>query len=181
MECVHTLFAHKRKSVESLGLGWVTVSPEQTPHILPDGLALSVWRMLVNVTLRLMGERRRIAEVLPPYPIKAFPGTVRQYIQQRTKKRQQTDEWLEWLREHLLRWGVMTTDYLLRPENLWFQPARDGDPVWVCQRCQTKHLHDALGQCTNCLAVLPQQPARLDRRMGQEEDYLTSCKFSEIM
>ena len=95
------------------------------------------------------------------------------YIQHITTKKPQTDEWLEWLREHFLRWGVMTADYLLRPESLWFQPAREDDPVWLCQRCQTKHLHDALGQCTNCPAGLPQHPARLDGRMGQEEDYYT--------
>ena len=84
MECVYTLFAHKRKSVEALGLGWVTVSPEIAPHALPIGLSFSAWRMLVDVTIRLMGERRRIAQISLAYPVTSFPGTVRQYIQRIT-------------------------------------------------------------------------------------------------
>ena len=91
MECVYTLFAHKRKSVESLGLGWVTVTPEAMYHTFPDGLTPDTWRILVDVVIRLMGERRRISGVHFRYPIQSFPRIVREYIQQYTGTKQITD------------------------------------------------------------------------------------------
>ena len=172
MECVYTLFAHKRKSIESLGLGWVTVAPEVTYRTLPDGLTSDKWRVLVDVVIRLLGERRRISDVHFRYPIQSFPRIVREYIQKYTRKKQRTDLWLEWLREHFIRWGVITDTYLLRPDNLWFHPARDNDPIWICPQCKTRHLHEALGQCTNCLARRLEQQF-LHREVGQEEDYYT--------
>jgi DEAD/DEAH box helicase domain-containing protein len=171
MECVYTLFAHKRKSIESLGLGWVTVPPGVAYHALPDGLTPDTWRMLVDVVIRLLGERRRISGVNFRYPPQSFPRVVREYIQKCTGRRQITEVWMEWLREHFLRWSVIA-DYLLRPENLWFYPARDNDPLWICPQCKTRHLHEALGQCTNCPARRLEQQF-LHREVGQEEDYYT--------
>src|SRR5262249_20993096 len=104
------------------------------------------------------------------YPIQSFPRMVREYIQQYTGQKQRTDLWLEWLREHCLRWGVITDTYLLRPGNLWFHPARDNDPIWICTQCKTTHLHEALGQCTNCLARRLEKQS-LHHKDGQEEDY----------
>ena len=170
MECVYTLFAHKRKSVESLRLGWMTVAPEVTYRTLPEGLTIDTWRVLVDVVIRLLGERRRISGVHFRYPIQSFPRMVRKYIQQYTGKKQRADLYLEWLREHCLRWGVITDTYLLRPDNLWFHPARENDALWICTQCKTPHLHAALGQCTNCLARRLEKQS-LHRTVGQEEDY----------
>ena len=170
MECVFTLFAHKRKSVEALGLGWVTADPEVPSRTLPESLTTAQWRRLIDVTIRFMGERRRFVGINLYFPTRSFPRTVRNYIQRCTGKKPLTDAWIECLREHFLRWRLMDENFLLIPESLWFQPARDGDPTWECARCRTQHLHEALRVCTNCLDRLPAHPKPL-QRAGQEEDY----------
>src|SRR5207237_3812996 len=124
------------------------------------------------------GERRRIFGVHFRYPPQSFPRVVREYIQRYTSKKQLTDLWLEWLREHCIRWGVITDTYLLRPENLWFYPARDNDPIWICPQCKTRHLHEALGQCTNCPARRLEQQF-FHREIVQEEDYYTFLASSD--
>ena len=170
MESVFTLFAHKRKSVEALGLGWVTTDPNAPSFSFPEGIATAQFQSLVDVTIRLMGERRRFRGANIYSPPRSFPMAVRQYIQQLTKNRQLTNAWLECLREHFFRWGVIDEYFLLIPELLWFQPTKHGDPVWICHQCKTSHLHEALRQCTNCLASLPSQPA-VHIEEGPEQDY----------
>jgi hypothetical protein len=172
-ECVFTLFAHKRKSVESLGLGWVTSDPQATYRDLPIGLTETQVRPLVDVTIRLMGERRRLVGVSLRYLPRSFPRVVGQYIQSLTRDRQRTDAWREFLREHLLRQGLINEDFLLKPEALWIQPTKNGDPVWICVQCRTKHLYEALKQCTNCLRPLPSRPETLRIEEGEEQDYYT--------
>ena len=55
-ECVFTLFAHKRKSIEALRLGWVTFDPSAQLPSVQDELS---FRRVAEVAIRLLGERRR--------------------------------------------------------------------------------------------------------------------------
>ena len=75
-ECALTLFAHKRRSVEALGLGWVTINPQ---HAVPSasGLPADRFRRLVEVALRLLGERPRYAGSPQAAARRHWPRTVR--------------------------------------------------------------------------------------------------------
>ena len=57
-ECLLTLFAHSRKSAEALGLGWVTYDP--TFLFTCSGLNAPSTRKLVDVVLRILGQKRRL-------------------------------------------------------------------------------------------------------------------------
>jgi len=174
-ECMFTFFAHKRESVESLALGWMRIDPHLKPSVLPAGLNPQNFAELVDVALRLLGERRRFKGVEFRWSPKSFPRALRNYIQRYTRRKKLTDQWLECLRNHLQAHQVIDEHFLLDPDALWFQPAGTGDPVWICEKCATRHLHKGLGLCTNCYALLPENPQQLTARQidSDEQDYYT--------
>ena len=163
-ECVYTLFAHNRKSVESLGLGWVTFSPDLHPHFA--GLTADESRRLVDVAIRLLGERRRFQGPGYEAPRTALPKAVKDYIRVFLgDDRQTATEVAEALYDFLYSQQILSEDILLRVERLWFKPVEENCPSWTCEQCQTLHLHQALSFCTNC-----------HRRLGENEPCLRSSE-----
>lgn len=156
-ECLVTLFAHKRRSVESLGLGYLSIGPVDLKGLsIPQDMHLQ-FAELANSVLRQMGERRRFrGDDVGGYPATDFPGYVKQFLRYLTSS---DAMWLNALRELLIhRKAVLDSDFLIVPQNLLFQIVPATDPAWVCNRCLTRHLHRAGGVCSNCHEQLSFQP-----------------------
>ncbi len=166
-ECVFTLFAHKRRSAEALGLGWMTFDPSNTPPTL-SGIQDPVRvRRLIDVMIRLLGERKR---VLGPsfeesnYPSSRLPAFIRKYLGEATGTKD-GGEWENSLSDFMTNSGLIDTEFRLDPQNLFFQPLAASAPRWVCPTCRTTHLHLGVGRvrngrafCSNCFHDLPEQP-----------------------
>jgi len=166
-ECIYTLFAHNRKSVESLGLGYVTVDPSLRPRLC--GFSEEESRRLLEVTVRLMGERRRFEGSGYDSPRKLLHQHVRTYLARKTTDKKEAKEWEVELGDYLINRGLMTPEFVLKVDKLWFAPAAPNAEAWVCKQCSRVHLHPGLGICTNCFQSLG-APAR---RPAMEDDYYT--------
>lgn len=160
-ECVNTLFAGARKSAESLGLGYATFDPQaKIPSNLPEGLDQEKFRHLINVVIRLIGERGYIAGL--------YDGTVeklhkkaRDYIKNACADDRTTmDQWMKSIDDFLSSTTVKLISldsaqaYQLIPDAIYFKSVENDADAWVCEQCKTRHLHPGLGICCNCFAPL---------------------------
>ena len=177
-ECVYTLFSHKRKSVESLGLGYVTSNPFDSTFIPPLTIDQPRFMRLIAVVVRLLGERLQIEGDDRAFPASDFRKHVKEYVRTAAKDQDTAKEWLDALRIFLVENAqVLTADFLLRPGRLFFQPAMLGSNVWVCLRCKTKHLHEGLGLCSNCLEPFAESSG--PQHNTSESDYYGFLASSE--
>jgi Lhr-like helicase len=166
-ECIYTLFAHKRRSAEALGLGWMTFDPSLVPPALAGLADPDASRRLIDVVIRLLGERKRVlgpSFVDSNYPSKRMPAFVREYLEQSIGAKD-GGEWEAPLSEFLQQHHIIDPEFRLDPDNLFFRPAAASDPRWVCVNCRTAHLHPGVGRtksgrgfCSNCFKDLPEQP-----------------------
>jgi len=176
-ESLVTLFAHKRRSVESLGMGFLNIGAFDSAGLsLPQDITREQFTELANTVLRQMGERRRFRnDEVGGYASSSFPGYVKNFVKAVTTD---PDQCLETLRELLIdRKAVLDSDFLIVPQNLWFQSVSAEDPAWVCMRCQARHLHANVGVCSNCHQKLPKGP---NTRAGDDaRDYYGFLASSE--
>lgn len=183
-ECVYTLFAHKRRSAESLGLGWVTFDPSLAPPTLVGLADPERSRRLLDVVLRLLGERKR---VLGPsfaeanYPSQRLPAFVREYLQHANGDKD-GGSWEQPVSEFLINHRVVDAEFRLDPNELYFRPATD-EPSWVCTNCRTRHLHPGVGRvsgakpfCSNCFEELPPPTAAEPTGRSDYYAYLASTE-----
>ncbi len=174
VECVVTLFAHKRKSVEALGLGWVTLDPSASLEP-PEGLGLGEFRSLAEVAIRLMGENHRINGwfrrygVEQRFPYRSFPRGLSKYIRRVTMNQDTTRRWKDSLMRHFQELRLIRSEVLLEPGQLWYRPA--GRSAWKCVRCGNLHLQPGLGRCVHCFEALPDQSRPLEELAPVGEDY----------
>lgn len=175
VESVLTLFAHKRKSVEALGLGWLTFDPRAGIDPPPE-LSVEEYRRLADVAIRLMGENNRIEGffrrfgVEQRYSHRSFPRAFRQYLRRGAGSEALVTQWID----HLMRWFqelrlIGAQEVHLEPARVWYQPA--GTLAWKCSRCGTLHLHPGLGFCVSCFDALPEEGRRLAELHRGKEDY----------
>lgn len=154
-QCIRTLFFHRRKSIEALALGRILVSPETSPPIV-TGLSTSQSRSLLDVALRVLGERLRFDFDENAYRQDNLPAPLKDYLE--AAGFDDARGKLVQLAEGMIEKQIMTADIKLNENKLFLQPASDSDPVWVCQQCKLKHLHRALGVCVGCFQPLTEQP-----------------------
>ncbi len=176
-ESLVTLFAHKRRSVESLGLGFLNIGAlDLTGLSIPSDISQGQFTELANSVLRQMGERRRFRnDEVGGYASHDFPGYVKKFVKKVTAD---PTLCLESLRELLIdKKAVLDGDFLIVPQNLWFQAVSAMEPAWVCRRCQARHLHSNAGICSNCHDQLPGQP---NSRAGDDaRDYYSFLASAE--
>jgi DEAD/DEAH box helicase domain-containing protein len=162
-ECVFTLFAHARKSVEALRLGWVTFDPMLAT---PGGFDPERFRHAVEVALRLLGERRRFRG--SDYAFSAYqpPRALLDYL--KAARLDDPEAWFAAVGDFLIAGRITDDGFLLDPSALWFRPAPPGADSWTCARCRAVHLHRALGRCVNCHDPLP---GAADAAGPRDDDY----------
>jgi DEAD/DEAH box helicase domain-containing protein len=186
-ECIYTLFAHKRRSAEALGLGWATYDPAIGAPCLAGIGDPNRARQLVDVIIRLLGERKR---VLGPsfaesnYPSQRLPKFVREYLEVATGARDGGD-WEAAISVFLQNNQIVDREFRLEPKNVFFRPACESDPMWVCENCRTMHLHQGVGGkltgrpfCTNCFHALPEHP--VNQFPGGRKDYYAYLASDEV-
>lgn len=163
-ECVYTLFAHQKRSAESLGLGWVTFDPTLTPPILV-GVDADRSRRLIDVVLRLLGERKRVlgsAFSEAKYPSSRLPAFVRKYLTAANREKH-GGPWEDAVGEFLIHHRILDADFYIDPQKLFFQPVCPNESGLICSICKTRHLHPGVGRlsdaspfCSNCFGPLEQ-------------------------
>ena len=160
VECAVTLFAHQRKSAESLGLGWVTAGPNlPVPGWSGDPAAA---RRAVDVVIRILGEKLRFVGAAERfkrfYAVSSFPSGAKKVLQAAENERPgefpSLDQVEDWLREGGLLGDADRGNYELRADKLHFRPAAPGGPAWACGTCGTRHLHEGVGVCVGCFRPL---------------------------
>lgn len=162
-ECVFTLFAHARKSVEALRLGWVTFDPKLAP---PSGFDPERFRRAVEVAMRQLGERRRFRGSDYAYTAKKLPKVFGDYL--KAARLDDPKAWVSAVEDFLITKKITNDGLLLDPSSLWFRPAATGAESWTCTRCRAVHLHRALGRCMNCHDPLPEAA---DAAGPRDDDY----------
>ncbi len=176
-EAVFTLFAHMRKSAEALGLGTVTCDPDLALPNRPADPPMddAGFRRLIDVAIRMMGERRRYRGSEYAYRRENFPGNVKKYVDAFVGPGGQSAGWLAALKQAFAEGGLLDpNEFVLLPDELWFRPAANEAAVWACENCRTPHLHPGVGFCCNCFARLPESPARPADEEGDYYAYLAS-------
>jgi DEAD/DEAH box helicase domain-containing protein len=162
-----TIFAHKKRSFESLKLGYVTANiPEDDEK----------FKQFVDASIRMLGERWRIqgyeskyARDSTPNQIWKFAGKVFGDIKNRTDRHPNIDK----LKQILIDTDIIISDseIELTGRNLYFKKSEPGDPVWICSRCKTVHLHRSCGICTNCFTELGTPGILSDKDIKNTDDY----------
>lgn len=160
-ECVYTLFAHKQRSAEALGLGWVTFDPVLKPDF---GLGIDRTRRLLEVVVRLLGERKLIKGSTFAgnyYQANNLPKNVRDYL--KAANGQKNGGHLEIdVSGFLMNNSIIDGDFRLDPSHLYFRSTSADGAQWICGVCRTHHLHEGVGRansaipfCSNCFEDLP--------------------------
>lgn len=173
-EQILSIFAHKKKSFESMKLGYVS-------YANPDDLEQRELQ-LINSIIRILGEKRRIKGFDYNYPVgESFPGAVRKmikFIYGLNGRTQQTEK-LNDIKLLMRRLGIIDKDsVVLTCENISFCKSKPGMDYWVCPRCKTVHLQPSNGYCTNCQYKLGTSKKLTETDLFNSEDYYLSLVHS---
>lgn len=147
-EIMITLFAHNKRSMESLVQGSVVL---EKPHHDP------LMNQFINSAIRLLGESWRI-EGLSVNNSESLPKKLWAYARSvfnfkgYSFPRDIKDEFLNYLVNNQIIVGRNVN--LLTGKGLIFVPTTVGDHYWKCRTCQTIHLQPSCGVCIGCQTSL---------------------------
>jgi len=169
-EQIISLFAHKKKSFETLKLGYATcVGTEKLD---------SRMRELLDSIIRILGEKRRVAGFESRYPVyDSFPGIVRKLVKRvyGFTRKQDTDNKLDEIKRLLRKLEIIANDKVaLTGRKIAFHKAYEGMKYWQCPKCKTIHLQPSNGICTNCLGNLSQPKTIQKSDLEDASDYYVS-------
>lgn len=158
IEQLVTIFTHKKRSFESLKLGYVkTIIKGYNTH----------YNEFFNVVIRLLGENWRIEGQQRRYPSLSFPKAVWK-IAGLANINIGKDE----LRNIFVENGIINREEIvLTGKKIFFKTALIGDKIWICRSCKTSHLHHSCGICTNCFKPLDAETILLENDIKNTEDY----------
>jgi ATP-dependent helicase YprA (DUF1998 family) len=149
-ELLITLFAHKKRSIESLVQGRIVPREEADSQQMNE---------FIQSAIRIMGESWRISGSWD-WDAGAMPNRVLRYAKRVFGFRSATipDEYRIPFLDFLSSNRIISahSSILLTGEGLSFVPANAGDPYWQCETCQTMHLQRSWNICTNCYGTLGQ-------------------------
>lgn len=168
-EQLRSILAHKKRSFESMKLGYVTLKDRETNEIKAQ---------LLDSIVRIMGERSRIVGIDSDWIRTSLPKEAGELIKKvyeiTTPKKvaEIKDEIIAILRCK----GVIDKgeELLLTGEGLAFKEAAIGDCVWVCRKCRTVHLHPSAGYCINCTNNLTEFDILSENDINNPNDYYLS-------
>ncbi len=152
INCLKTIFYHRRKSIEALALGTVVVDPSMSA-IQIDGLTQHESSALLLVTIRMLGERLRFEFAPFAYDQQSLPVPLRKYIES-AGHGDQSQRILSELQDRMIEKQLLTPTIKLQDDRLYLAPARADAPVWKCLQCGLNHLHRGLGICIACYQQL---------------------------
>lgn len=160
VEQLITIFSHKNRSFESLKLGYVTANIKSIDNISSQ---------LIDVIIRLLGESWKIKGYETPYEKNSFPKSIWKFIKvvygEKKYSKPQLKELLE--EKHL----IDNQEIALTGNGLFFKKSNPGDDVWICSKCNTVHLHESCGVCSNCFFKTLVKRKITERELNDEADY----------
>lgn len=136
-----TIFAHGQRSIEALGLGYITT---KTQHPDPS------FQEFINSSIRILGEKWRIKGYDNKYQFKGWPRVLRKYA--KVIFDNQFENKLNDLLDFLILNKIIKDDnnrFLLR-DNLEIVPNNRHSVFYKCETCSTLHLHKSYLICINC-------------------------------
>jgi DEAD/DEAH box helicase domain-containing protein len=165
IEQLVTIFAHKNRSFEALKLGYVTANINDED---------SKFAQFVDVAIRLLGESWKIDKYESKYPRTSFPKSLWNFAKaahgDRNSKGNRPN--IERLQEFLENKNIIKKDEkVLTGKNLYFKKTNENDAVWICERCNTVHLHQSCGICTNCCGKSLNKREIHKKDLKNQDDY----------
>jgi ATP-dependent helicase YprA (DUF1998 family) len=165
IEQLVTAFAHKNRSFESLKLGCISAKYRNED----DKFA-----QFVDVAIRLLGENWRIDGYEAKYAKTSLPQSVWSFAKavygdKRGKNNKPNiDKLIEILKEkHITK----PDELILTGKGLFFKKSNPGDPVWICSKCNTVHLHESCGVCSNCFSKTLIKHSISEDELNDKADY----------
>lgn len=169
-ELGEAVFDRARRDIESIGLAWVECPVPGQP---PLGLDTQTAHEILRSCIRILGRTGRY-ERKRNTPGSSPPRAMRMYLRAVAAHRLgSTDP--ERVEEKLTAWvctELQATTVLGKadPDSVWrlrtadsdtaLQIAPAGDSVWVCLKCQLRHLHPSAGVCANNRCAHPELEER---------------------
>lgn len=172
------LFAGHGRSIEDLGLGYITVC---NPDRNLCGLGEQRSRQVISSVVRMLGERRYLTyrqdQVRPGLfvqrqPPAKLPKPIQRYLSNVADLHSCDPATLV---EEVTQWLQMSKaapQLLLEDKNLFFVPGQGEE--WVCGHCGQHHLHGSAGICTGCFRKMGTVPSPLDHAAAATRDFYAS-------
>lgn len=168
-EQLRSILAHKKRSFESMKLGYVTLKERDSDETKAQ---------LLDSIVRIMGERSRIVGVDSDWTRKSLTRQSENFIKAvyKVSAPKKVTEIKDEIIKTLRLKGVLTKDgeLLLTGEGLAFKESVVNDSVWICSKCKTVHLHPSAGYCINCTSELGISGVLTENDRNNPDDYYLS-------
>jgi Lhr-like helicase len=159
-EILKVMLANPRRSFESLNLGYFHVTAG-VENILPEK---------VDSALRILGESYRLFSKDDPAQT-GLPIRLYSYLGETTRNSPMTKVLKQVFIENKIFYSY--DDLRLTGEGIVFIPCNNWQPVWVCPKCHTEHLHTSGGICSFCFSPLPREPNKKIDQLNSISTYYT--------
>jgi len=149
-EIIKVIFTQNNKSVETLGLGYLSVENKSKVN-LENKLKKHSFNIIqiIEVLIRILGEKGRYYGSDYDYPITAFPKEFTSFLS--IAKLKDIDVFLNELKLALIEDDIIDNkDIKLTTKNISFVPRNENDKVWKCSKCSMIHAINRLGHCWGC-------------------------------
>jgi len=159
-----TIFAHGKRSAESLAQGYVTT---RVKHENPR------FQQFIDSCIRLLGESWRIEGFDRKYRFTGWAKSVWKFARTVYNETYVSHPMLDDLQEFLIQYRIIEgqSDKYLKRENLEFIPSKVDDKFWQCIKCNTIHLHESCGFCASCSTPLPQAKILTEKLKNNKSNY----------
>jgi len=144
-EIMYGLFPHRARTIESIGIGWVSANWLGTPT--PQELEV------LHAIIRDMGIRRvyRYADYLRPGEEQKLPGYVENYIDKINRANPSLNLNSDRIHDYLLSsCGIPSGSNLALDPNRLYLTRVEADRGHRCPQCSAFYLHPAAGYCFLC-------------------------------
>ncbi len=167
LELLFCLFAHKKKSFESLKLGFVSGGTElDSPFI-----------QTINSIIRILGEKSRIIYFDNTYHFTdSFPREAEEFIKVVYHIRSKRDLAMkkEEIRLYLRQHEIIDPSHMaLTGNGVSFYSSKPGQKYWICPRCKTIHMQPSNNICINCQHELEERILTKEDLDGSDDYYLS--------
>ncbi len=138
-----TIFAHGKRSMESLVQGYVTTKTKHND---------STFQQFIDSCIRLLGEAWRIDGYDRKYDTKGWPRSIWAFARAVYHETNRIHLKLYDLQVFLIKNRIISdsNNKVLKRENLVFVPSKLGSKYWQCSKCNTIHLHQSCYFCISC-------------------------------
>lgn len=180
-EVMYMLFAHQRRDIESLGLGWCTFDPNFDIRPWTKGINADKLREVCDATIRILADHNRMPVPPPrksPAPQSKPPKYLQNYWDEVSKHIKVPTIELESAVVQILAKAKCVIEFIIQPSDL-FLHIKPISPAWICERCGQIHLHQSAGICTDCHNLLPSD-AKIIRSEERPQDYYAFLANSEM-